>query len=241
MNITKNAASIAPAVLLLGLAIFAGACQNAANTTSVSTANANQSANAANQTNSSAARDSHGSHATMNHDMAGMNHAEMMTSDANAASQPYDLQFLDTMTAHHQGAVEMAEMILRKSSNAELKVFAEKIIADQKKEIAQMKDWREKWFAGRPRALNMEMRGMADSMKDMMGDGMKKWEAMTGTDFDVRFLEMMTPHHVGAVEMSREALEKAERQEIKTLANQIIKAQEAEIKQMADWKAKWTR
>ena len=41
--------------------------------------------------------------------------------------------------------------------------------------------------------------------------------------------------------MAKEALTKAEHPEIKTLSNQIIKAQEAEIKMMADWKAKWSK
>jgi uncharacterized protein (DUF305 family) len=55
------------------------------------------------------------------------------------------------------------------------------------------------------------------------------------------FLDMMTPHHAGAATIGREALTKAEHSEIKTLANQIIKAQEEEIKKMSDWKAKWSK
>ncbi len=175
-----------------------------------------------------------------NHNMSAM-HDEGMKSSPNAAAQPYDLQFLDTMTHHHQGAVDMAKMALAKSQNPELKTFAQKIIDDQNKEIAQMKEWREKWYAGKPAAMNMEMPGMNDSMKMMMGEGMKKMEAMTDKDFDIHFLDMMTPHHAGATTMAKEALTKAEHPEIKTLANQIIKAQEAEIKQMADWKAKWSK
>ena len=87
----------------------------------------------------------------------------------------------------------------------------------------------------------MEMPGMMDSMKMMTGDEMKKMESATGKDFDIHFLGMMTPHHAGAVIMAKEALQKAEHQEIKTLAQNIIKAQEAEIKEMADWKAKWAK
>lgn len=41
--------------------------------------------------------------------------------------------------------------------------------------------------------------------------------------------------------MSKEALTKAEHSEIKQLAAQIIKAQEAEIKIMQDWKTKWSK
>ncbi|MEO8574913.1 MAG: DUF305 domain-containing protein [Pyrinomonadaceae bacterium] len=167
-----------------------------------------------------------------------MNHSEMKSSP-NAASQPFDLQFLDTMTHHHQGAVDMSTMALTKSQNAELKQFVQKIIDDQNKEIGQMKEWRDKWYAGKPMAMNMEMPGMGDSMKMMMGDGMKKMEAATGKDFDIHFLDMMTPHHAGATVMAKEALTKAEHAELKTLATQIIKEQEAEIKTMTEWKAKW--
>ncbi len=165
-----------------------------------------------------------------------MNHSEMK-SDPNAASQPYDLQFIDTMTTHHMSAVEMAKMVDGKTQNADIKKFAAQIIADQEKEIAQMKEWREKWFAGKPAAMNMEMPGMADSMKMDMA----KLSNSKDKDFDLAFIEMMTPHHAGATTMAKEALTKAEHPEIKTLANQIIKAQEAEIKMMNEWKAKWSK
>ncbi len=177
------------------------------------------------------------SNSNMNHNS--MNHSAMK-SDTNAAAAPYDLQFIDTMIHHHEGAVEMSEMVLKKSSNEELKKFAQKIIDDQKKEIVQMKEWREKWFAGAARAINMEMAGMKDSMK-IMDDQMKKMETATGKEFDALFLEMMIPHHKGAVTMANEALQKSQRAEIKTLAGAIITAQDAEIKQMNDWKVKWTK
>ena len=172
---------------------------------------------------------------TMNSNMP-MDHSDMK-SDANAASQPYDLQFLDTMTAHHTGAVEMAKMVDGRTQNSVLKKFAGDIIRDQEKEIAQMTGWREKWFAGKPPAMNMEMPGMADSMKM----DMPKLTNSKDKEFDLAFIDMMTPHHAGAVTMAREALTKAEHPEIKSLANQIIKAQEAEIKMMADWKTKWSK
>ena len=166
-----------------------------------------------------------------------MNHSTMKSAP-NAAAQPYDLQFLDTMIAHHEGAVEMAKAAEPKTQNAELKTFAARIIADQNREIAEMKKWREQWFAGKSSALNMEMAGMMDSMKGM---DMTKMNAASGNAFGLEFANQMIPHHEGAIIMAREALTKAEHAEIKTLANQIIQAQEAEIKTMQDWKAKWAK
>lgn len=229
--------------LTAGLAIFGAACQQTA------TVNTNSAANQTGANRNSTATVTNSNTTNVNQ---AMNHSEMpinsnmssmsdMKSSPNAGVQPYDLQFIDTMTHHHEGAIEMAEMALKKSENAELKKFAQKIIDDQKKEIAEMKGWRDKWYAGKPMAMNMEMPGMADSMKMMAGDEMKKMEAASGKDFDIHFLDMMTPHHQGATTMAKEALQKAEHAEIKTLSNQIIKAQEAEIKQMADWKAKWSK
>lgn len=167
---------------------------------------------------------------------ASMDHSSMK-SDPNAASQPFDLQFIDTMTAHHSSAVEMAKMVDGKTQNADIKKFAAQIIKDQENEIAQMRDWREKWFAGKPAAKNMEMPGMMDSMKM----DMSKLSGAKDKAFDLLFIEMMTAHHTGAVSMAKEALTKSEKPEIKTLANQIIKAQEAEIKMMNEWKKKWSK
>jgi uncharacterized protein (DUF305 family) len=173
-------------------------------------------------------------HSGMNH--GGMDHSSMKSS-ANAANAPYDLQFLDTMIAHHQGAVDMAKMVDGRTERAELKAFANKIIADQNREIAQMKEWREKWYAGKPAAMNMEMPGMADSMKM----DMSRLTAAKDKQFDVMFNEMMIPHHAGAITISKEALEKGEHAELKTLATNIIKEQEAEIKQMESWKSAWAK
>jgi uncharacterized protein (DUF305 family) len=174
-------------------------------------------------------------HSEMNHDQ--MNHSEMKSSP-NAANAPYDLQFLDTMIAHHQGAVDMAKPAQMKAEHAELKTLTKNIITSQEKEISEMKSWREKWFAGQPAAVNMEMSGMADSMKDM---DMKKLDSLSGNAFDLEFIKQMTPHHEGAVLMAKEALEKSQKEEIKRLANSIIKDQEAEIKKMQAWQAAWSK
>lgn len=228
-------------ILTVALAILGAACQPSSNVNTNSSTNQimmNRNAMTMNSNSMNGNSMVNQNSMAMN-DNSNMSSMSDMKSSPNAASQPYDLQFLDTMSHHHQGAVDMAKMAVEKASHPELKAFVQKIIADQNKEIAQMEEWREKWFAGKPAAMNMEMSGMSDSMKMMSGGGMKKMQAASGNDFDLHFLDMMTPHHAGAVVMGREALTKAEHPEIKTLANQIIKAQEAEIKMMADWKAKW--
>lgn len=160
----------------------------------------------------------------------------MMESSPNAASAPYDLQFLDTMIAHHRGAVDMAGPCSARAQHAEVKTLCANIISSQQKEIADMKAWRDKWFAGKEPAMNMEMMGMNDSMKSM---DMKMLSSLSGNDFDLAFIKHMIPHHEGAVKMAKDALQKSTKDEIKTLANAIIKAQESEVRQMKEWQTAW--
>jgi uncharacterized protein (DUF305 family) len=220
-------------MLFLALSVLGAACSQPTN-------NGNATASHAGMNHNSTMNHNGMPMNAANHNMSQMQHGEMK-SDAGAASQPYDLQFIDTMVHHHEGAIQMSKSFLDKTQNEELKKFAQQIINDQQKEIAQMMEWREKWFAGKPPAKNMEMPGMMDSMKMMSGDHMKMMETMSGKDSDTHFLDMMIPHHDGALTMSKDALQKAEHAEIKTLANNIIKAQEAEIKKMNDWKTAWAK
>lgn len=123
-----------------------------------------------------------------------------------------------------------------RSLHPELKALAKTIVAAQERENGAMKAWREKWFAGHALAINMEMSGMHDSMKDM---DMQELATLGGREFDLEFIKQMIPHHEGAVAMAREALQKAQRAEIKSAADSVIRDQEAEIKQMKDWQAAW--
>jgi uncharacterized protein (DUF305 family) len=58
-------------------------------------------------------------------------------------------------------------------------------------------------------------------------------------EFDQQFIDMMVPHHEGAVEMARIALARAAHQEIRDLAQAIIQSQDAEINQMKAWRQAW--
>ncbi len=174
-------------------------------------------------------------HSTMDH--GNIDHSTMKSSP-NAATAAYDLQFLDTMIAHHQVAVDMAGPCGAKAQHTEIKTLCGNIISSQQKEIGEMKAWRDKWFAGAAPAINMEMAGMNDSMKGM---DMKRLAGLIGNDFDLEFGKQMIPHHEGAIIMANEAIQKATKDELKTLAKAIIKAQEAEIKQMKEWQSAWSK
>jgi len=66
-------------------------------------------------------------------------HDDMM--DMSKMNGVADHDFLVMMIPHHKGAIDMAEVYLKYAKDEKVKNLAQKIIADQKKEIAQMEQW----------------------------------------------------------------------------------------------------
>lgn len=75
------------------------------------------------------------------------------------------------------------------------------------------------------------------------GSGMNHSMAMdlgpADANYDLRFIDAMTPHHQGAVSMAKEAQQKSQRTETQKLADNIIKAQNKEINQLQQWRKVW--
>jgi uncharacterized protein (DUF305 family) len=80
----------------------------------------------------------------------------------------------------------------------------------------------------------------------MKPEGMKP-EAMShnmdlgpaDADYDLRFIDAMTPHHEGALVMAQDLAQKTKRPELQKLAKEIISAQTKEIAQMKQWRKAW--
>ena len=83
--------------------------------------------------------------ALMRQDMKPMIEGAMGTMPGMSMSADPDKSFLEGMIPHHQSAVDMAQLALKKAARSELKTFARQVIADQTKEIAQYKAWLKSW------------------------------------------------------------------------------------------------
>lgn len=178
----------------------------------------------------------------MDHSQMGGMGSGKMSMDLGPADAQYDLRFIDAMTPHHQGAVKMAQNALNKSQRPEIKKLARNMIADQNREVKQLKQWRQAWYpkASVPVAYHAQMgHTMAMSQTQMQGMMMNGDLGAADAQYDLRFINMMLPHHEGAVVMAQDALKKSQRPEVKRLAQSIVTSQQREINEMKQWRQAW--
>ncbi|MBL1109072.1 DUF305 domain-containing protein [Streptomyces sp. 5-8] len=147
------------------------------------------------------------------------------------AHNAQDVAFAQGMVPHHRQALEMARLAAGRASSAQVKDLAARIEKAQDPEIRTMTGWLTAWGEQVPMA-GMDHSGHS-GMSGMMSDAdMTALKKATGKDFDTRFLSLMVRHHQGAVEMAATEKDKGRSGAAKAVADDIVTAQNAEIKEM---------
>ena len=146
-----------------------------------------------------------------------------------------DLDFVQGMIPHHQGAIDMAKIVLLYGKNPEVRTLAEGVVKAQESEITFMKDWLAKADQAAFPMVAESRKSNEQAASVMMTNMMM---AYTG-DADVDFIKGMIPHHRGAIDMARVALQFTKDPALRKLAQDIVTAQKNEIAFMSDWLAKY--
>lgn len=151
------------------------------------------------------------------------------SSDAAANFNDQDVMFAQSMVVHHNQAIDMAQLILDKEGiDPRVAELARDIEAAQAPEIDQLNRFLEEWGA------SDDMHDMHDMDGMMSESDMADLEAATGVDASRLFLEQMTMHHEGAVEMAQMEVDRGQDPEAMALAQKIIDDQTAELTLIAD-------
>ena len=124
----------------------------------------------------------------------------------------------------------MAEVAKEMGESEFVASLADDIISSQSEEIDTLSR-----VEGELQAAGVEPGdlGVPDNMMGMNGD-MAMLES--ADPFDEVFIDMMVPHHQGAIVMARVELERGENPELQELAEAIIEAQSREIEEMNEFR-----
>jgi uncharacterized protein (DUF305 family) len=141
-----------------------------------------------------------------------------------------DRSYLEQMIPHHVGAVQMAQIALTQAQTPFLQELAQNVVTSQNAEIARMRGMAAKLKAAGipavPLGLSKAQMGMDHDMSHLIG----------ASPFDVVFVDMMIPHHQGAVTMSDVVFAKGTGAAVRALARQIADSQRNEIRNMRDFR-----
>jgi len=197
--------------------------------------------------------------------ITGVQDDEEMVPEEDGEFNTVDVMFVRMMIPHHEGAIQMAELIPGRTDRAELLDLRTEIIETQEAEIEEMCELLEDaGVAGCEEVGGMmphEMGGMGhrmgeemengrmihDEMAEMMPDRehmrthAEKQELRRAEDqtFDCLFAEQMARHHEGAVMMAEHVLDEGDSERVATLAEEIMETQEEEIEQLDEWQDDW--
>ncbi|RSK38845.1 DUF305 domain-containing protein [Hymenobacter perfusus] len=194
--------------------------------------------------------------ATASGDMAGMDHSKMaeggtagdsplmasmndMMAKMNAMKPKgnTDHDFAHMMMEHHRGAVAMSDIELRDGKDATMRQMAEKIKADQQKEIGELEPIAERLDSAptnyKPQDANDPFTAQMKTSMDNMMKNMPK----TVANPDMNFNMMMTVHHQSAMDMAKAELTHGKDTKLKEMAQKMVDTQQKEISAFKTWHA----
>ncbi|WP_432490797.1 DUF305 domain-containing protein [Kineococcus gypseus] len=153
---------------------------------------------------------------------------------------PADVAFAVAMVPHHRQALRMAELAPERAQDEDVRTLAARIAAGQGAEV----DVLESWLAERGGVEGAV--ALQDHHGGHGGDGgeahdmpgavtpaqLEELAGARGADFDELFLELMIPHHRGALGMAEEALAAGTDVRVQEMAADVAVTQEVEVERM---------
>ena len=157
-------------------------------------------------------------------------------------SDSVDVGFSRDMSAHHLQAVEMANLAQARSDDPEIGRLGFDLAETQLNQVGRMQGWlvlwdlsitggdRMAWMSGGEHGGH-DMGAMDGGLMPGMAtdEELARLRTLSGEEFDVLFLQLMTRHHQGGYDMASSAVENADEPAVRTLARSIVESQSAEV------------
>jgi len=165
-------------------------------------------------------------------------------SDTSAApaKDSVDVGFAQDMAVHHLQGVTMANTARDKTTDPAIRQLAFDIESTQVEQVGRMKGWLTLWGMPEQSADGTHMEWMDSSSHHSSSNAgttglmpgmatseeLARLRSLSGTEFDVYFLQLMLRHHQGGAPMAEYAATHAGVPVVRTLAGNMLKSQSSE-------------
>ena len=144
-------------------------------------------------------------------------------------SGDFDVDYANAMIAHHQGALDMAQMEVAQGKDEKMKAMAQSILNKQNQEQNNLKAFTQSYKPSGMKHGEGELKKSVDATSSKMMAA-----PMTG-DIDKDFAAMMISHHEHGVAMDKLLVEHGMDNNLKAMAKKSIASQQKEIKEFKSW------
>jgi uncharacterized protein (DUF305 family) len=173
-------------------------------------------------------------------------------SDSSApapAAGSVDVGFAQDMSTHHLQGVQMANIARDQSADLAVRQLAFDIASTQLEQVGRMKGWLSMWGQPEQSPTGEHMGWMSGDTAHAHGsttaatgsavmpgmatsDELAKLRGLSGTEFDVYFLQLMLRHHEGGSSMAAHGADHAAEPVLRNLADNMLKSQASESEYM---------
>ena len=144
-----------------------------------------------------------------------------------------DVDFARMMIPHHQGSIDMSNIILKYAKHEEIKQLAREFKEGDSESQARLRSFLDAHGDPVPTAGPEFMQEMEQAMMKM-NQTMRSYNMSNDPDYD--FAEIMTHHHQGAIDMSQIELKHGKDQPALEEARMVIEAQQKDIVELGEFK-----
>jgi uncharacterized protein (DUF305 family) len=147
---------------------------------------------------------------------------EKYSMNLGPADRWVDLRYVNTMIAHHRGAMLLAEQA-KESPREEVRNLARDILANEPKLIDELYVWKKEWYG--------DSRVVRDPLVAKLGS--------VDDTFDLRFLNALITHHEDGIVMTKDIRLKSSRSEVQNNANAVEQFLTTSGAMLREWRREW--
>ena len=151
---------------------------------------------------------------------------------ASARFNDADVMFAQMMVAHLEQGIDLAQVAKAIGSKSKVKELAGAIDTTQREELTMLKGWLKLWGKPETPSSDPNVHAAHGGLPLLDAKVVSEVKEKSGAEFDLTYLNLMTGHQHGAVEMAQTELKDGSNPEATAYADRVRNSRQGQIQQM---------